>query len=223
MRNWTMLSVAGALMLPAMATAAHAEDDKGIYAVARVGMAVKPDQRFDDSDLPASATFDDKTKYKSGFTGELGGGYDFGPVRVEQTGGYMSLKAKGLGDDDYSGSGRNKAMFASIGAFVDIPTGSIVEPYIGGGVGAARVDASLGRTDELLGDTSSYSGKDWGLLWHVDAGVGIKVAPKVTVELGGRYTQISGLKFDGVNNGVPAVYEPTMRTLSGTLGVRYKF
>ncbi|MFT3964566.1 MAG: outer membrane beta-barrel protein [Sphingobium sp.] len=224
MRYKTALCVAGLLGLPAMATSAHAqEDDKGFYAVARVGMAVNPDQKLDSADLPSDATFDEKTKFKSGFTGELGGGYDFGMFRIEQAGGYMSVKAKGLNGDDFFGEGRNKAMYVQLGAYVDIPTGTMIEPYVGGGVGVARVDANLTRTDDLLGTTSAYSGKDWGLLWHVGAGVGIKVAPKMTVEIGGRYTQISGLKFDGVSGGQPTVYEPTMRTLSGTVGLRYKF
>jgi len=216
-----LASVAGAAMV---ATSAYAqEDDKGFYAVARAGMAVNPDQKLNAADLPSEATFDEKTKFKSGFTGELGGGYDFGMFRIEQAGGYMSLKAKGMNSGDFSGEGRNKAMYVQLGAYVDIPTGTMIEPFVGGGVGVARVDAEFGRTDNLLGTSSSYSGKDWGLLWHADAGVGVKVAPKVTVEVAGRYTQISGLKFDGVSGGQAAVFGPTMRTLSGTVGVRYKF
>lgn len=222
-RIFTVLGLAG-LASAAVSTAAQAqESDTGIYAVARAGMAVNPDQKFDDADLPSSATFDEKTKYKSGFTGELGAGYDFGMFRIEQAGGYMSLKAKDLDQDGFTGEGRNKAMFVALNGYVDIPLSPMIEPFVGGGVGVARVDADLARSDNLLGTTSSYSGKDWGLLWHVDAGVGVKVAPKVTVELAGRYTQISGLKFDGVSGGQAAVFEPTMRTLSGTLGVRYKF
>ncbi|MCI4588938.1 porin family protein [Sphingobium sp. BYY-5] len=224
MRYKTMLCFAGFLGLPVLSTSAHAqEDDKGIYAVARAGMAVSPDQKLDSADLPSSATFDEKTKYKSGFTGELGGGYDFGMFRIEQSAGYMSLKAKGLNQDDFTGEGRNKAMFVQLGGYVDIPLSSMIEPYVGGGVGVARVDAQLSRSDSLLGTTSNYSGKDWGLLWHVDAGVGVKVAPKVTVELGARYTQVSSLKFDGVSGGQATTFEPTMRTISGTMGVRYKF
>jgi opacity protein-like surface antigen len=224
LRFKTILCIAGAIGLPTLATSAHAqESDSGIYGVARGGVSISPDQKFDDADLPTSSTFDRKTKYDTGFTGELGGGYDFGMFRLEQTGGYMDSRAKGLDDDDYTGTGRNKAMFASINAYVDIPLGSVVQPYVGGGVGAARVNAKLSRTDTILGTDSSYSGKDWGLLWHADAGIGFAVAPKVTLEVGGRYTQISGLKFDGVSGGDAAVFEPTIRTLSGTVGVRYKF
>ena len=151
--NWNNASIffaaaiAGITVLPAPASAA--EDGKGIYVVVRGGMSVKPDQKFDEADLPASTTFDQKTKYKSGVTGELGGGYDFGIFRLEQAGGYMSLDAKDLDDDGYFGEGRNKAMFVSLSAYIDIPLSRMVEPYVGGGAGIARVDATLSRTDDL--------------------------------------------------------------------------
>jgi opacity protein-like surface antigen len=225
LRFKTILCIAGAITIPTLATTAQAQaTDTGIYAVARGGVSVSPDQKFNEEDLPATATFDSKTKYDSGFTGELGGGYDFGMFRLEQTAGYMSSKAKGLDEDGFTGTGRNKSMFVSINGYVDIPLGSsVIQPFVGGGVGAARVNAKLSRTDTILETSTSYADKDWGLMWHADAGVGFAVAPKVTLEVGGRYTQISGLKFDGVSGGDPAVFEPKIRNISGTVGVRYKF
>jgi opacity protein-like surface antigen len=61
------------------------------------------------------------------------------------------------------------------------------------------------------------------MLVHADAGIGVRVAPKTTVEIGGRYAQTSRLKFDGQSDGVATTYEPTLRTLSATLGVRHVF
>lgn len=215
-----LIGLAGLSLLP---TAAHAQDDeRGIYAVARAGMAVDPEQKVDSADDIVSA-FDDKTKYKSGFTGQIGAGYDFGMFRVEQTVGYTSLKAKKLDEGGFTGEGRNKAFTMSVAGYIDIPLSSFIVPYVGGGVGITRVDASLARTDSLTGVASSYSGKDWGMLWHADAGLGIRVSPKVTLEIGGRYAQASSLKFDGLSAGQETVFEPKLRTLSGTLGVRYKF
>jgi opacity protein-like surface antigen len=223
----TRLSISLALIglagLPLVSTAAHAQDgEKGIYAVARAGMAVNPEQKVSSTDDIVSA-FDDNTKYKSGITGQIGAGYDFGMFRVEQTVGYTSLKAKNLDEDGFTGEGRNKAFSMSVAGYIDIPLTSMIVPYVGGGVGVTRVDASLSRTDGLTGIASSYAGKDWGMMWHADAGVGIRVAPKVTLEVGGRYSQASGLKFDGISDGQDAVFKPKMRTLSGTLGVRYMF
>jgi opacity protein-like surface antigen len=217
------LILIGLAASPLFSAAAHAQDDdKGIYAVARAGMAVDPQQKIGSADDIVSA-FDDKTKYKSGITGQIGAGYDFGMFRVEQTVGYTNLKAKGLDQDGFTGEGRNKAMSMTVAGYIDIPVSSFIIPYVGGGVGVTRVDARLSRTDDLTGIASSYSGKDWGMMWHADAGVGIRVAPKVMLEVGGRYSQASGLKFDGVSNGQDTVFKPKMRTLSGTLGVRYMF
>lgn len=223
----TRLSLAFGLIglagLPLLSTAAYAQDDeRGIYAVARAGMAVDPEQKVDSADDIVSA-FDDKTKYKSGLTGQIGAGYDFGMFRVEQTVGYTNLKAKNLEENGFTGEGRNKAFAMSVAGYIDIPVSSFIVPYVGGGVGITRVDASLSRTDDLTGIASSYAGKDWGMLWHADAGLGIRVSPKVTLEVGGRYSQASGLKFDGVSAGRDTVFEPKMRTLSGTVGVRYMF
>lgn len=204
------------------ATAQAQDDEKGIYAVARAGMAVNPEQKISSADDIVTA-FDDKQKYKSGITGEIGAGYKFGMFRVEQTIGYTSLKTKNLDENGFTGEGRNKAFAMLVTGYVDIPVSSIIVPYVGGGVGLTRVDARLSRADSLTGVASSYAGKDWGMLFHADAGVGIRVAPKVVVEVGGRYSQASGLKFDGVSAGQDTVFKPKMRTLSGTLGVRYLF
>lgn len=81
----------------------------------------------------------------------------------------------------------------------------------------------MARVDQITGTSSSYDGKDWGLLLHADAGIGIKVAPKVTVEVGGRYSWINKLKFEGQSGGAAATFEPKLSTISGTVGVRYAF
>lgn len=223
----TRLSLPLALVVlagaPLFSATAHAQDtEKGIYAVARAGMAVNPEQKIGNADDIVTA-FDDKQKYKSGITGEIGGGYKFGMFRIEQTIGYTDLKAKDLDENGFTGEGRNKVFAMSVNGYVDIPVSSFMIPYVGGGVGITRVDASLSRTDSLTGVASSYAGKDYGILFHADAGVGIRVAPKVVVEVGGRYSQTSGLKFDGVSAGQDTVFKPKMRTLSGTIGVRYMF
>lgn len=207
-----------------LSSVAQAQDEpaRGIYAVARAGASVNSEQKFDVDSLPSQ--FDDKTKYKTGLTGEIGGGYDFGMFRVEQTIGYNgnSLNLKDLGTDSLPASGRTRSYNVSVSGYVDIPLHAVFVPYLGGGIGASRVDANLSRTG-ANGLNSSYSGKDWGMTWHGDAGIGINVAPKTTVEVGGRYSQTSKLAFDGQDAGAATRYEPKLRTLSGTIGVRHIF
>ncbi|MBE2992524.1 outer membrane protein with beta-barrel domain [Sphingomonas sp. PP-CE-3G-477] len=213
-----------ALGAAAFSVAGQAQDApaRGIYAVARAGASVNSEQKFDVDTLPSQ--FDDKTKYKTGLTGEIGGGYDFGMFRIEQTIGYNgnSLNLKDLGTSNLPASGRTRSYNVSVSGYVDIPLHAVFVPYIGGGIGASRVDANLSRVG-ASGVGSSYSGKDWGMTWHGDAGIGINVAAKTTLEIGGRYAQTSKLAFDGQDAGVATRYEPTLRTLSGTIGVRHIF
>jgi opacity protein-like surface antigen len=217
----------GAVALIA-ATSAHAQDDddnKGFYGVARVGASISPQSKLDPDGAPAGSTFDEKTKYKTGITGELGGGYDFGMFRIEQTAGYTSnsLNVKDAQRGGFAASGRTRTFTVGVSGYVDIPMGRMITPYVGAGIGAARVDANLSRLDAATSAGSSYSGKDWGLQWHADVGIGVRVARKTTVELGGRYTQTSGLKFAGQNDGAAASYQPKLRSLSAMLGIRQNF
>jgi opacity protein-like surface antigen len=221
-RITSLLPLLGLIALP-LATPAAAQDDveKGIYGVARVGGTFETKGKLDEN----FGTFQDETKYNAGLTGELGAGYDFGMFRVEQTLGYSDLKINRdkVEVNGFTADGRTKMFKVDVAGYIDIPIHPTIVPYIGGGVGAARVESRLSRVDQFTGVASRYDGKDWGLLLHADAGVGIKVAPKVTVEVGGRYTWVNQLKFEGQSNGVNTVFEPKMSTISGTVGVRYAF
>jgi opacity protein-like surface antigen len=212
----------GMLALPlASPAAAQSEPETGIYAVARAGGTIDTEQKLDQD----SGIFQDKSTYKRGITGEIGGGYDFGMFRIEQTIGYSGsdLNLKKAETDGFSANGRTRMFAMSVAGYVDIPLHRMIVPYVGGGVGVARVDARMSRADALTGASSSFSGKDWGLLMHADAGIGVAVAPRTTVEFGGRYTRVGGLKIDGEAAGLETSYKPKLSSISATLGVRYVF
>jgi opacity protein-like surface antigen len=219
----SLLPMLGLLALPLVVTpaAAQTDSDKGPYAVARIGGTFETKGKLDQN----LGTFQDETKYNSGLTGEIGGGYKFGMFRIEQTLGYSDLKVNQdkASVNGYTADGRTKMFKVDVSGYVDIPLHGMIVPYVGGGIGAARVESRQTRVDQITGDSSSYDGKDWGLMMHADVGVGIRVAPKVTVEVGGRYTRISSLKFEGQTNGVDTTFEPKMSNVSGTVGVRYAF
>lgn len=220
-----MLACMVAIPLAAAATAARAQEtpETGIYVVGRVGGAIAPKQKIDLNDL--SASFPDDAKYKTALTGQIGAGYDFGRFRIEQTIGYTdsNLKSKDLRADGLDGDGRTRALSMTVAGYVDIPVTDRIVPYVGGGVGAARVEARLSSANAATGATSSFDGKDWGLMWHADAGVGVRMSPKTTLEFGARYSQISGLKYDGLNAATKASYESKLSSVSGTVGVRHLF
>src|SRR3546814_20301529 len=56
------------------------DDAQGIYGVIRAGASFEPQQKLDGTAFDLSDTFDKDTKYKTGLTGEIGAGYDFGKI-----------------------------------------------------------------------------------------------------------------------------------------------
>ena len=72
------------------------------------------------------------------------------------------------------------------------------------------------------------NGRDWGLRWHADAGVGYSLSDSTTVELAGRYAQTTGLQFAArmplANGGTVATsYKPKLTATSITVGLRQRF
>jgi opacity protein-like surface antigen len=203
---------------------AHAQDQTstdGPYAVARAGVAI-------DSDLAPRenppAVLNDDIDFGSGFAGEIGGGYKFSNFRIEGTVGYSSVKI----DDERSGggfadNGRLRSLNLGLSAYADIPLDEMIVPYIGGGIGASRVDGRLTRGLGTPATVASFDDKDWGFQWHLDAGVGIKATDRTTIELGARYTRTNSLSFDGRLNAGPATYEPRLSSVSGMIGIRQAF
>ncbi|MBB3957188.1 outer membrane protein [Novosphingobium sediminicola] len=217
MRNnkFTLVLAAALCGISLPALAQQADTDKGIYGVGRVGATFGTGQKL--GSLPDRSAFSADSDYKPGITGELGIGYDFGLFRVEQTAGYTQFKPKAS-----SGAiGNTDAFTVSVAGYVDIPTGTRFEPYVGAGAGAARVQARAAQSANSL--SSAYNGKDWGFLWHADAGVGYRLTSKMTVEVGGRYSQIGSLSFSGQNNTINTTYHPKLNTWSGAIGLRYRF
>jgi opacity protein-like surface antigen len=223
MKSAILSLTASAVLALTLAAPALAQEDTGIYAVARAGVSIKPQQKFNSDDL--SSGFPDKIKNKLSPTGMIGGGYDFGMFRVEQTIGYTTgkLDGKSIGATGIAGEGKTRSFSMTLAGYIDIPTHSIIVPYVGGGIGVARVNASLSRIDSATGLGDSFKGKDWGLMWHGDAGIGVKVAPKTIVEIGGRYSQTTKLSFEGQSGGTPVMFNPKLSAISATVGVRYTF
>jgi opacity protein-like surface antigen len=216
------------------AAPAHAQDERvtGPYGVARAGVAFDGDARFRDRDTAAPATFERNTDYKPGFTGEIGGGYDFGGFRLEATVGYAQAKLdrENASEGGFTADGRTRSLNLGIAGYVDIPVGEVIVPYVAAGIGASRVDARLSRLGGTPAAGSRFDDKDWGLRWHADAGIGIRATPRTTIEIGARYTRVSKLEFEGqtgLATGTPVAvadsFRPRLDSVSGTLGVRHVF
>ena len=142
----------------------------------------------------------------------------------------------------FSGRRRYRHLYATksewvvlVNAYVDLGTWWCVTPFIGAGVGGARVGISeLHRRGHCrswwrraarlaFGDNVSK----WNMAWALHAGLAYKVTPNFTVELGYRYLDMGdGLTgdlrtFDGTNNLVNPTTFKNITSHDLKLGVRW--
>jgi opacity protein-like surface antigen len=180
----------------------------------------------------------------SGMLGGLGLGYQFNNwFRADVTGEYRGNSqffgtdrityAGGVGTDTYHATKNEWVVLGN--AYVDLGTWWCITPFIGAGVGGARV-AINGFTDQgianngggaLPGLAYGDSVAKWNFAWAAHAGLAYKVTPNFTVELAYRYLDMGdGMTgdlrtFDGVNG----IYNPmTFKNITShdlKLGVRW--
>ncbi len=236
---------------------AFAQSEPGPYAVARAGVQIDADlkgQRAAGTATPGrtgaspslvtTGVLPANVDAKPGFTGELGMGYDFGGFRVEGTVGHdtAALNARRLSNGNYVGGGRLKSLDLGVAGYVDLNPNGRLNPFVGAGIGASRVDLLASRlalpTSPAIGAQAIPAGqvagtrvkdRDWGLRWHLDAGVGYALTPKTTLEVAGRYTRTTGLDFVSQTRATAAgalatqAYRPRTSSTSVMVGLRQKF
>ena len=96
-------------------------------------------------------------------------------------------------------------------AYADLGNYRGISPYVGAGIGAARVTIH-GFTDTGMSTIPSTSlayaddESEWNLAWALYAGVGFEVTPAVTLDVGYRFLHLGDAEsgdlvaFDGTNN-----------------------
>ena len=174
----------------------------------------------------------------------LGAGYRFNNwLRADVTGEYRGNSQffgkdvltfpGGFNTDTYHATKSEWVVLAN--AYVDLGTTWCMTPFIGAGVGGARVsinnftdqsitNAGLGAQPGLaFGDNVSK----WNFAWALHAGVAYKVTPNFTVELAYRYLDMGdGLTgdlrtFDGTNGIVNPTTFKSITSHDLKLGVRW--
>jgi opacity protein-like surface antigen len=140
----------------------------------------------------------------------------------------------GFGTDTYHATKSEWLVLAN--AYVDLGTWWCMTPFIGAGVGTARVSMA-NFTDQGItngGINGAQPGlafgdnvAKWNLAWAIHAGVAYKVNPNFTVELAYRYLNMGdGLTgdlrtFDGTNNVVNPTTFKTITSQDLMLGIRW--
>jgi opacity protein-like surface antigen len=199
------------------------EDFGGWYLRGDIGFSNQRVDRLKNVLDANNTTSEQRLGFNSAGIFGLGVGYQVNHwFRVDATGEYRGNSSffgtdhitypGGVGMDTYHAT---KSEWLAMGnAYVDLGTWWCVTPFIGAGVGAARVSIA-NFTDQgianngagaLPGLAFGDNVSKWNLAWALHAGVAYKVTPNFTVELAYRYLDMGdGLTgdlrtFDGTNN-----------------------
>ena len=197
-------------------------DQKGFYATLGLGAAWPQNVTGDTTVLgiPVNGNYG----LNGGFAGEIGAGYDFGPVRTELTYTYTnanlnSLSGSALGVNLGSttisnGSVNTNSVLAS--AYVDIPTNSRWVPYIGGGLGYTNVGWGA-YSATAFGVTLTQTPGSQGVFgYQAKLGVSYLASRSTDLFVEGTYQGAAGFTIDGIS------YDP-LNSWGARLGARYRF
>jgi opacity protein-like surface antigen len=213
---------------PAYAPPPVVEDFGGWYLRGDIGFSNQHVKRLDNALDANNLTSNQKLSFNTAGIFGIGAGYRFNNwFRADVTGEYRGNSqfhgtdqityVGGIGTDTYRAT---KSEWVVLGnAYVDLGTWWCMTPFIGAGIGGARVsianftDAGIANNGggALPGLALADDVAKWNFAWAVHAGVAYKVTPGFTVELAYRYLDMgNGLTgdlrtFDGVN----AINNPT--------------
>ena len=226
------LVLASALALGA-ATPSFAEEapsaKTGFYATLGLGAVKTSDVGVTDSDVDAAvgAAVKGEIKIDTGFSGDLGVGYDFGKFRTELT----YVRTTGSLDSVTGTSGANSGTLQAtsdvstdslmVSGYYDFANKSKWTPYVGAGIGYTKLKA-----DPIVGAVTiagtTYTGtvteKGNEDLFGYQAKIGVSYAatPALSVYAEGTYQGTGGFtagttKYEGLDS------------FGGKIGVRYYF
>jgi outer membrane protein OmpA-like peptidoglycan-associated protein len=202
-------TVALAALMASTAGAAYATE--GWYGRVDAGYSIDGDIDF------GTATTD--YDLENDWSEHLGLGYAFdNGFRFE---GELAHRYNDFGDDATPAlsDGNVHAWSAMLNGYYDFNRGGNVQPYIGVGVGAARLNVSaVGPSFGSLHD------EDTVLAYQGMAGIAFDLTEQWALDVGYRYFVANGAEFDGVGpNLTAAAFEADYTHQAVTLGLRYQF
>lgn len=189
------------------------EDFGGWYLRGDIGMT---NQRHKDLVDPYAATavnyqWLDKGGFDSGVLFGGGVGYQFNSwFRADVTGQYRGKTSFHALDSFTNGGNTNTNNYEATksewlvlaNGYVDLGTWWCVTPFIGAGVGAARVTIDNFRDTNVIASGGGWAprGSTWNFAWAAHTGLAYKVNPSFTVELAYSYVSLgSGRTGDPLN------------------------
>jgi opacity protein-like surface antigen len=204
------------IFLSSGASAENASTD-GLYVQLDVGLVVEGDSDISLGGLSGVVEFD------PGFAVGGAAGYRFREcLRAELNLSYRQADVDKLTALGYvlAGAGDVGAFTTLVNLYYDLDLGLPVTPYVGAGIGIARIDVdSVGAANVLVVNDDSIE-----FAWNVMAGAALSVTDNVDLTLGYRFLSTTDAEFDAT---VVGVGDFTMDAEFGVhevmFGARYNF
>ena len=190
-----------AALLSSAASVAHAE---GWYSRADVGYSVDGALEVEGEDLD----------FENNWSGHIGAGYVYGSgFRLE---GELGYRTNDL--EDLDGEATSTSLMANL--FYDFRRDQRVRPYVGVGVGAAKVEAEGG-----VGPIS-FDDDDTVIAYQGIVGVAFDVTDRLDIDVGYRYFVASDVGLSGVidlEGEEPFSFDGDYEHQAITVGLRYSY
>ncbi len=206
-----LVKVSGLAVLLGLSSPAYADNMMGWYGSLNLGVAQPLDHAVDDSGHGLSAT--GEFSFDKGFGIDGAMGHDFGQFRVEGEISWRKADIDSMEIKNAAGTvaginlarangtkiginGDIQSLGLMVNTWYDIDTGSPWTPFIGGGLGAARISAEM-KSVSALGVTLPLSADDydWAFAYQIGAGIGYAISEKTTIQAGYRYFGTDKLSF----------------------------
>ena len=197
-------TVALAALMASTAGAAYATE--GWYGRADVGYSIGGDIEF------GGTSYD----LENDWTQHLGLGYAW--QNGFRTEGEISHRYNDFGENEGLADGNVHAWAAMLNGYYDFNRGGSVQPYIGLGVGGARLNVSA------VGGFGSFADEDTVLAYQGMVGVAFDLTEQLALDIGYRYFVADDLELDGLGpNLTAATFDAEYEHQAVTLGLRYQF
>jgi opacity protein-like surface antigen len=193
MKRILFVSVLGALLAFAFSTAQAAE---GMYVGAKVGLSI-----LSDSNINGNDGYSSEYSYDNGFGLDVALGYKFPMFRLEGEAAYYANDLNGYSDRDGSGEadGDVKHLSGMINAYFDFDNASVITPYVGAGLGVAKVD--------LSDTTFTWDDSDTVYAYQFMGGASFALTPQLGIVAEYRYFGTQDPEFDHDDGSIKAEIE----------------
>jgi len=200
-------------------TAGVANATEGWYGRADIGWSFDGEYEVDNAGFAYGDTGTSTLEHD--YTQHLGLGYAFSNgFRLEAELGHRFNQLEVTPDLDAGGDVHAWSAMANV--FYDFNRGGGLEPYIGVGVGAARINAN---GDDTFGPPAyNFEGEDTVLAYQLLAGVAIGITEQLDLDVGFRHFEAQDVEFDSFEPGPGATTREAQYTHQAiTVGLRYQF